>query len=108
MPEAIENLGVVRCTRLEVLDADGVVRAVIRCTNDDPGEVEDAVVFELRDPKGRRPFEVSCDREAAEVALWQQGNTVARLWSHRNGSAGLTLSEPDEGTAVHVVTNGGD
>ena len=42
------------------------------------------------------------------MALWQQGNTVARLWGHRDGSAGLTLSEPDEGTAVHVVTNGAD
>jgi hypothetical protein len=109
MAKPIDTQGVVRCTRLEVVDDDDVVRAVLYCTNDDPGCDRDAVCLELRDPKGRDGFSVMCNHEVATAELWKGGNAALAASVAYSGAAVLEMLGPDgrRGWRIDNTEDGG-
>jgi len=88
MAEASE---VVRTRRVEVVDEEGRVRAVLGLI----GKDEFSTIWGLvvRDQDGRDRAWVLHDREGAEVALDFGGNTVASLSVSDTGEPGLFLAE---------------
>jgi hypothetical protein len=101
MAEAIAD--VLRARRIEIVDGAGVVRATLGVVAD---QGIDVVVVGLCSPEGREHLTLACDEDNASLSLWERGNGAAALTSNRGGYAGLVLSEPDEGTAFHILTNG--
>ena len=79
-----EATGVVRATRVEVVDGEGRVRAVLGTLHaDDDDEVVGLV---LRDRSGRdRAWLVVMSDGAAEVAVEHAGNVVASVTASADG-----------------------
>ena len=82
---------VVRTRRVEVVDEQGRVRAVLGLI----GQDESSTIWGLvvRDQNGRDRAWVIHDRELAEVALDFGGNTVASLTVSDTGEPSLFLGE---------------
>jgi hypothetical protein len=96
---------VLRTKRLEVYDDDNILRAVIRCSNDDPAEIEDAVFIELRDPKGNGLVYLIANRDGATMQWWGGGNDLMRFYAYRDGDAGVGLYNAESWRAVRVLSN---
>jgi hypothetical protein len=94
---------VLRCRRIEVVDAAGAVRAVLGTVARDES---DSVSLGLFAPSGREHLTVYCDAENAGLELWECGNNVATLASARDGKAGVLLSS-SEGTPSAAFKNHG-
>lgn len=103
MAEAIAD--VLRTRRLEVFDADDVLRAVVWCANDDPDQIEDAVYIELRDPKGKGLVYLIANYDGASMQWWGGGNDLMRLYSNRGGEAGVKVYGAESIIPVGVLDN---
>lgn len=102
MSDAIAD--VVRARRIEIIDSDGVVRIVLGTV--DRGDF-DAAVLGLCAPDGREHLTLYCDELNRGFELWEGGNNVASLSSHRDGSAWFSVADPDTAETVVGVKNHG-
>jgi hypothetical protein len=83
---------VVRCTRIEVVDAAGVVRAVIGTADNDRADSHPAFVT-LFGPDGSERVSLSCEDDSAGIELVYGGSAVASLsFGHGHGAK---LTFPD-------------
>lgn len=66
---------VLRARRIEVLDADDVVRAALYCDQ----KSEDLVVLDLFNPKGQGTLMLAVTSHGASAEFWHRGNGVASV-----------------------------
>jgi len=95
---------VVRAKRIELLDDDGIVRAVL-CTETDDSDFE-MVKLGLNGPNGKERLTLYCDGVGAGVELWERGQVIGSLWARRDGTAELLLSDKDGEPVVAVKNHG--
>jgi len=95
---------VIRCRRLEVVDEDDIIRAVLECDNDTP----DAVTLEMRSPKGQLGLILRCHGESSRLGLFhfRTGTEMVTLELDRNGKAELCLEGLDR--KRYVIDNKDD
>lgn len=90
MSEATEE--VVRCKRIEVVDAAGVVRAVVGTSDDADADSHPAFVT-LYGRDGTERASLSCEDDAAALELVYGGSAVASLSFGHDHGAGLSFPE---------------
>ena len=79
MAEAIA--GVLRARRIEVLDEDDVVRAVIQCHKPS----DDLVVLELYGPKRSTSLAITAHNDGVGASFWYKGDRVASVFMDDEG-----------------------
>jgi len=72
---------VLRARRIELVDDDDVVRAVLHFS--EPSE--DGVYVELFNPKRSRSLVLSADAQGVGASLWHRGNMAASVYMDPDG-----------------------
>ncbi|MDQ1437620.1 MAG: hypothetical protein QOK43_1249 [Acidimicrobiaceae bacterium] len=86
----------VRTRRLEVVDDDGVVRALLYCGD----ECEDSVYFEMLTPKRTSSLVVYAASFGVGAQVWGRGDAVASASTLLDGTCQVEVNDPDTGAVV--------